>query len=93
MKHIFLLTSVFLFFLTAQAQLITEPIQTAKDTANGVFYALPKTLFNVEVTVQKKNHSPAFIFSMQNASSASKISFRKTRRTLKFPTSGFMQKP
>lgn len=62
MKHIFLLTSVFLFFLTAQAQLITEPIQTAKDTANGVFYALPKTLFNVEVTIRKKESQSGIYF-------------------------------
>lgn len=62
MKHIFLLTSVLFFFVTTQAQLMTEPVQTAKDTANGVFYALPKTLFNIEVTVRKKELQSGIFF-------------------------------
>lgn len=62
MNRIVLIASFLYVSILASAQLLTEPLKTAKDTMNGIVYTLPKTIVEVEVLTKSTEVTPGIYF-------------------------------
>jgi hypothetical protein len=62
MKRILLTGFLLTTSLLAFSQLLTEPLKTAKDTANGLIYVLPKTVIKIEVDTRCTEEIPGIYF-------------------------------
>ncbi len=70
--------------LGIQAQLITEPLRSAKDTANGIVYTLPKTLIeiNLKTTCTEEIPGPYFQYAERFLGTKDFIQEKNTRYEL-----------
>jgi hypothetical protein len=62
MNRIALLIILFVLSFGVKAQLVAEPLRTAKDTANGMIYSLPRTLLEIEVDTKCTEEVPGPYF-------------------------------
>lgn len=62
MKRIFLTGMLLSISLFSFAQLLTEKLATATDTARGIVYLLPKTILQVEVDTKCVQETPGLYF-------------------------------
>jgi hypothetical protein len=62
MNRTFLIIALLASTMLVKAQLSTEPLRSAKDTANGMIYTLPRTLLEFEVDIRQTDETPGQYF-------------------------------
>ncbi len=102
MKRILLTGMLLSFSLFTFAQLLTEKLATATDTARGVVYLLPKTIIQIEVDTKCIQETPGMYFQyadrflgikdfIQNESIRYEITgFRLTTKTIPDPEQAYL---